>query len=385
MKALDRLASHMKERPSQISRLRQSGAKVVGFFPGDYVPEELIYASGAVPIGLIHGGDTRPVDAALTATIRFLCPFSKAQFGEKVLGEQPYYGMVDLLVAAITCQHLRKSADLWNFYTETPVFRLGIPHEYDSDFGLNYYSDMLRMLRKKLEDLTGNEVRDTKVSEAILLYNRMRTLLKDISVARKSPQSPLSTLEFIKLNHASCYADPIFMVDVLTSVKEELGRSDASRPAKDGPRLLLIGPNIALGDYKVLELVEEAGGNIVIEELCEGVRYYWDGVEEGDGDVTGALARKYLSRRLPPAFMRRATHKRLDFDMTLAREFNVTGVLWYQLLYCDTYDVEAYYFAQKLAEQGIPMLILESDYDASDRGPLKTRIQAFLETLKGRA
>ncbi|MDO8490928.1 MAG: 2-hydroxyacyl-CoA dehydratase family protein, partial [Dehalococcoidia bacterium] len=236
MQALERLASHMKERPSQVSRLRQAGAKVVGFFPGDYVPEELIYAAGAVPLCLIHGGDTRPVDAALTATIRFLCPFSKAQYGEKVLGEQPYYGMVDLLVAAITCQHLRKSADLWNFYTETPVFRLGIPHEYDSDFGLNYYADMLRMLRKRLKDLTGNEVKDARVREGIALYNRMRSLLKDISVARMSPGSPLSTLDFIKLNHASCYADPAFMVEVLASVKEELGKSGASRADESEPR-----------------------------------------------------------------------------------------------------------------------------------------------------
>ncbi|MDO8490963.1 MAG: 2-hydroxyacyl-CoA dehydratase family protein, partial [Dehalococcoidia bacterium] len=180
-------------------------------------------------------------------------------------------------------------------------------------------------------------------------------------------------------------ADPAFMVEVLASVKEELGKSGASSLDESEPRLLLIGPNIAMGDYKVLELVEQAGGNIVIEELCEGVRYYWDGVEEGDGDIVDALSRKYLRRRLPPAFMRRATHKRFDFAMKLAKDFNVTGVLWYQLLYCDTYDVEAYYFAQKLAEKGIPMLVLESDYDASDRGPLKTRIQAFLETLRGRA
>lgn len=384
MQALERLASHMKDRPSEVSQLRQGGARVVGFFPGDYVPEELIYASGAVPLCLIHGGDTRPVDAALTATIRFLCPFSKAQYGEKALGEQPYYGMVDLLVAAITCQHLRKSADLWDFYTDIPVFRLGIPHEYDSDFGLEYYSNMLRMLRKRLEDLNGRPVQDAKIREAISLYNRMRALLKDISLLRKAPASPLSALDFIKLNHASCYADPAFMVDVLASLKEELGTARPTTRANGGPRLLLIGPNVALGDYKVLELVEQAGGNIVIEELCEGVRYYWDGVEEDDGDVIGALARKYLRRRLPPAFMRRSTQKRFDFAMDLAQKFDVSGVLWYQLLYCDTYDVEAYYFAQKLAEKGMPMLLLESDYDASDRGPLKTRIQAFLETLGGR-
>lgn len=383
MRALEQLSSHMRERPSQIARLKQQGTKVVGYFVGDYVPEELIYASGAVPLCLVHGGDRRAVDAALTATIRFLCPFSKAQYGEKALGEQPYYSMVDLLVAPITCQHLRKTADMWSFYTDTPVFRLGIPHEYDSDFGLEYYGGMLKMLKERLEDLTGNQIKDAKVREAIALYNRMRELLKEISLLRKAPRPPLSTLDFIKINHASCYADPAFMVEVLTSLKEELKESK-KRPTPKEPRLLLIGPNIALGDYKVLELVEEAGGNIVIEELCEGVRYYWDGVEP-NGDLIIALATKYLKRRMPCAFMRRATQKRFDYAMKLAKDFKVAGLLWYQLLYCDTYDIESYYFAQQLKEKGMPMLVLESDYDASDRGPLKTRIQAFLETLKWRS
>jgi len=383
MQAMEQITSHLRERPTQLRQLKEKGSKIVGYFVGDYVPEELIYASGAVPICLCHGGDPMPANAALSATTRFLCPFARAQYGEKLLREQPYYQLIDMLVVPITCQHLRRAGDLWDYYTDVKVFRLGIPHEYDSEDGLNYYTDMSRRLRSSLEEFTGKPITDKALKETIDLYNKMRSRLTEISLARKEPNPPISTLDFIRLNHASLYADPRFMVDVLDSLSQEIRAKGGKGAVPDAPRLLLVGPNIAFGDYKVLELVNEAGGTIVAEEICEGVRFYWENVQ-GDGDLVEALARRYLRQRLPCAFMRRSAEKRLDFIAGLAKEFNVAGIIWYQLLYCDTYDIESYYFVQQMEKLGFPVLKLESDYDILDRGPLRTRIEAFIETLKGR-
>ena len=383
MQAMEQITSHLRERPAQLRQLKEKGGKIVGYFVGDYVPEELIYASGAVPICLCHGGDPMPANAALSVTTRFLCPFARAQYGEKLLREQPYYQLIDMLVVPITCQHLRRAGDLWDYYTDVPVFRLGIPHEYDSEDGLNYYTDMSRRLRSSLEEFTGKPITDGALKETIDLYNKMRSRLTEISLARKEPNPPISTLDFIRLNHASLYADPRFMVDVLDSLSQEIRAKGGKGAVPDAPRLLLVGPNIAFGDYKILELVNEAGGMIVAEEICEGVRFYWENVQS-NGDLVEALARRYLRERLPCAFMRRSAEKRLDFIAGLAKEFNVAGIIWYQLLYCDTYDIESYYFVQQMEKLGFPVLKLESDYDILDRGPLRTRIEAFIETLKGR-
>ena len=96
-----------------------------------------------------------------------------------------------------------------------------------------------------------------------------------------------------------------------------------------------------------------------------------------------SLARGYLIDRVPCAFMRNSAKKRLDFVLKLIKDFNVSGVIWYELLGCETYDSESYYFARKLEERNIPMLILESDYGTADTGQLKTRIEAFIEIVKG--
>ena len=75
------------------------------------------------------------------------------------------------------------------------------------------------------------------------------------------------------------------------------------------PRLLLAGPNLAHGDYNILKLVEAAGGEIVIEEICEGIRYYWQHVEN-NGDPMLSPARSYLRDRIPCAFMRDSIKKK---------------------------------------------------------------------------
>ena len=377
----ERLAIHLRDRPAELKEAKNKGVKIVGYFPGNYVPEELIIASGAVPLCLVNGGDNLPVEASLSVMPYIFCPFARAQVGERLLKRNPYYSMIDMLVAPITCQHLRKAAEIWEYYGDIEVFKLGIPHQYDNDFELGYYTDRLRALGTRLETLTGNEVTSERIGSAIELYNRMRELLRKISLMRCSSSPPLGALEFAKLNHASLYADPVFMVDILESVYGELTEKQQATKI-EVPRFLLIGPNIGYGDYKVLELVKEAGGDIVIEEVCEGIRYYWHTVDNSS-DPVESLAKTYLRDRVPCAFMRYSAKKRLDFALKLITDFNVSGVIWYELLGCETYDAESYFFAQRMGERNIPMLILESDYGTADIGQTRTRIGAFIEMVKG--
>jgi benzoyl-CoA reductase/2-hydroxyglutaryl-CoA dehydratase subunit BcrC/BadD/HgdB len=81
--------------------------------------------------------------------------------------------------------------------------------------------------------------------------------------------------------------------------------------------------------------------------------------------------------------MRSSAKKRLDFALELISDFDVSGVIWYELQCCETYDQESYYFTKKMNERNIPMLIAESNYDVSDAGPLRTRMDAFIELVKG--
>lgn len=369
------------KRTEDLIKAKNDGVKIVGYFPGDYVPEELIYASGAIPLCLTDGGNIQTADSALSILPGVICPFARAQIGEMMLLKSPFYKMIDFIIAPITCQHLKKVAEILEFRGDIKIFKLGIPHFSEDGSEVEYYANRLRILRERLQEHTGKDTSDEKINEAIALYNRMRELFRKISLLRRSPSPPFSILEFVRLNHASFYADPYLMVDMLDSLyKDWRGSNDIQKSGK--PRLLLVGPNLARGDYKILELIEDAGGEIVIEEICEGIRYYWRQIEKSS-DPIQSLATGYLKNRIPCAFMRQSTSKRFDFTVQLISDFKVSGVIWYELLCCETYDQEAYFFEKKLRERNMPMIIVESNYDASELGPLKTRVEAFIEMTQG--
>lgn len=378
MEAMKKLSDHLATRLTELTRLRKSGTKLIGYAPGGYMPEELVYAAGAVPVGLIRGGDPEPVAESAAYVPRFIDTFCRSQIGYRMMGGDPLYEIIDLLVVPVTDHNIKTIADCFNFFTNTNVFRFGVPHQKD-EYAFEYYLAGLHAFKNKLEEFTGNKIEDRKLREAIDSSNRMRELLREISLLRLSERPPITGLEFVKLNHASFIADKAVFMDALKSINRELKQKPPS--GTKGPRILLTGSTLAMGDYKVLEIAENAGANIVVEEFAEGLRHYWENVH-ANGDLVQALADRYFRRRVPPAWFR-PSRERLDYLIKLAKDFNVDGIIWYQLMYRSSYDIQAFYFEKLLKKEfNIPMLKVESDYDVSERGPLRTRVETFVEIIK---
>ncbi len=379
MDAMERLSEHLKERTSELWQLKKEGVKIVGYSPGGYMPEELVYAAGAVPVCLARGGEPEPITESLAYVPRFLDTFCRAQIGYRMMGEEPLYQMPDLMVVPITDINSKVIADCWNFYTDDDVFRLGVPGLKGEDAD-EYYLGSLRLFKERLEDLTGNKITEEKLKQEIASCNKMRGLLKAISLLRKDGPPPISSRDFVRLHHASFYADKAVFLEILETLHEELEKEAVSGP--DGPRILFTGSTLAMGDNRVFELMQGTGAEIVFEEFAEGIRPYMHNVDL-EGDPMEALADTYFAKRILPAWARE-WDETLDHLLKLTGEFNIDGVLWYQLMYRDGYDMQGFYFEGLLKkETGLPMLKLESDYDTSEKGPFKTRIETFIQITQG--
>jgi len=86
--------------------------------------------------------------------------------------------------------------------------------------------------------------------------------------------------------------------------------------------------------------------------------------------------------RVVPAWFRPG-RERLDFLVKLATEFNVSGVIWYHLMFRESYKIESYYFPEILRRKtGLPVIVIESDYNPNELGSLQTRIEAFIEIMR---
>jgi benzoyl-CoA reductase/2-hydroxyglutaryl-CoA dehydratase subunit BcrC/BadD/HgdB len=68
----------------------------------------------------------------------------------------------------------------------------------------------------------------------------------------------------------------------------------------------------------------------------------------------------------------------------MIKDFNVNGVIFVRLTFCELWGFEQYSLANEFKEWNIPLLCMDREYTLSGVGQLRTRVQAFLETLEGK-
>jgi benzoyl-CoA reductase/2-hydroxyglutaryl-CoA dehydratase subunit BcrC/BadD/HgdB len=144
-------------------------------------------------------------------------------------------------------------------------------------------------------------------------------------------------------------------------------------------RLMILGS--ILDDPAYVGTIEEQGGLVVTDSTCYGSRIMWKDVSEEASDPIEALARYYVADRqsCPRTF---GDHeRRAAFVRDMIRDFRVDGVIGERLTFCDQWGFAQYSIENDFKNDGIPHLFLEREYILSGVGQLKTRVQAFLETL----
>ena len=171
---------------------------------------------------------------------------------------------------------------------------------------------------------------------------------------------------------------------MLNTLCDELDKRVALKqgiaPAK-APRILISGSPMAIPNWKLHHIIESLGAVVVCEESCTGTRFFSDLVKPADSldDQIKAIADRYMNIHCA-CFT--PNDERLDDIVRLAKEYQADGVIHYNLLFCHTYANEAVRVEKRLKEEKIPLLRVETDY-SDDSGQLRTRIEAFLEMIKG--
>ena len=380
MNALDELSNHIDGRILELQEAKSAGTKMIGFVPNGYLPEEIIEAAApnAMPVALARGGENEPVLYSGSYIPRWVDTFYRSQVGYKMLRENVLYNMVDMLVSSLLDCNQRAMCDAWAFFEEMPCFMFGVPHE-KTNIAFDYYNEGVALLKQKIEETIGTSISDQKIKEAIKLTNKQRELFKEISLLRKESSPVISGFQFAKLNHDSLIAEKGTMIGILEQYLNELKNSNVEDCK--GPRIMVTGGTLAVGDYKVLRMIEALGGNIVIEHFDTGLRDYWNQIETGE-NLLFSVADSYYNKKVPSAVFRNSM-ERQDFLIHLAKDFNVQGIISYELMYSECLQIDMFSFNKKVEEElGIPMIRLMSEYDPGESGALRTRIETFIETIR---
>jgi benzoyl-CoA reductase/2-hydroxyglutaryl-CoA dehydratase subunit BcrC/BadD/HgdB len=118
---------------------------------------------------------------------------------------------------------------------------------------------------------------------------------------------------------------------------------------------------------------------VVADGYCAGSLHYLDLVAEGP-DPLKALSARYLEKVACPR-MFEAYPERYRRITEAARAMGVQGIIVQSMKFCDCWGIEANVILYNLRDDGFHVLRLEREYTLSGMGQLRTRVQAFLESM----
>jgi benzoyl-CoA reductase subunit C len=368
------MVEEIYKNPSQRAKqLKKQGTKVIGYYCCLF-PAEIVTAANLLPYR-IRGDVHEPITKADNYLETIICPYLRSSFDLAVKGK---YDFIDGVVVPSSCSNTRRFQIFWKDYVESISYSryLKVPHVLRPT-AFNFFEGELADFKEDLEKLTKSKISDKSLNEAIELHNENRALLRELCQMRKPDPPLLSGAEMLQTVVAVTSIPADEANRMLKDVIKDVTARQNNREKK--VRLLICGSLIDNSDF--IQLVEDSGANVVVEDICFGTRGYWNDVETS-GNPLASLARYHLEKIMCPRTYRETVEDRFGHIKRLAKDFQVDGVIIYSVRFCDSVELEIPKLTEYLQQAGLPSLHIESDYTLSGLGALKTRIQAFTEMIQ---
>ena len=379
------LQADLKQRPDNIAYFEgllagaplPEGVPLVGTFC-TMIPVEIIRALGARPVRL-GCGNVALVQSGEQVLTGEICPLAKSSFGS-FLDADALANRCEVLLVPTSCDAKKKLGEVLADFK--PTFMFNLPPEQDANrYGKAVSKEIERMTDFLCKQL-GRRLSTRALRAEIDIGQRRTVLVRRLQVARAARPAALSIRDFFIIIQSS------FTGVVLDEWLEQAGRVLAEvegfRPARPRlrPRMVLTGAPMIWPNFKVLNLIEESGADVVADTLCSGAQSCFDPVvyeEKGRKALMRALGLRYVFASPCPCFISQGT--RISRVLDLVEELRADGVINYGLRLCQLFDMETSRLSRIMRARRIPFMNLRTDYSLEDTEQLRVRLEAFLETV----
>ncbi|MFC1484924.1 2-hydroxyacyl-CoA dehydratase subunit D [bacterium] len=381
-----RIQSDIPIRPSNISYFEKimysenfkKSRPRVGYFC-NIIPSEIIMAFDAQPVRLDCGNNA----AAISGEELFssdVCPLAKASFGN-FLYSKSIANTCDILILPTSCDAKRKLGETLNDFK--PTFMLNLPCEQSHElYAKKTYNEILRLV-KFLENHLNKKISKKLLQESVKLTNKRTVLTRKLQQLKIEKPQSISIRDSFLIIQSSQFR-PILLQDWIKETEKVIQELENFKIKHKSlkPKLILTGAPIVWPNFKILNILEESGAEIIADTICSGLQSSFDPVildEYGKTAILRALTNRYIYAAICPCFISQTT--RINRILDLVEETNADGVINYSLRLCQLFDMENYRIEKILKKNKISYINIRTDYSLEDTEQLRVRIEAFLETL----
>ena len=349
-----------------------------------HIPEVLLNVDKCFSTRL-RAPNTGSIDIATYYMSNYTCEYARALLERAIEGG---YKFLDALIGVDACSMMNRSMEHFEILqvNDKPNFfvtHTDMPFKI-TDYTVEGYRRQMRVrVLDRLTEVFGVDTSDAAIRKAVEEHNEVCRIIQEIREMRKAENPVITGYEFHVLNLVT-YVCP--KSQILPYLQETLEELKTRKPDKKSPfraRVAIVGSEI--DDPNLTKLIEGCGALVVSDRYCFGSTPGREVIElKDDEDALTQICRHYMEVSECARYIadEKVLQRRETADR-LAKEFGAEGIIYEQMKYCDYWGFERALVSHIMHDEyGWPVLSIDRLYNNGNSGQLRTRVQAFVESLE---
>ena len=374
----------LQEANNQLVRQGKADGKKAFGYTCYFMPEVLLDLPGCFAVRLRAPKCTSPDIATYYMSSR-TCHYGRSLFERALEGG---YNFLDGLAGVDACSMMNRFYEHFELLkmNEKPNFfvtHTDMPYKV-VDYSVRHYTKQMRIrLLDIMEKHYGVDTSDAAIRQAVAEHNEVCSIISEMGEMRKAENPVITGYEFHVINLVS-YTCPKRLI--LPYLRETLAELKKRKPDKVSPfraRVAIVGSEI--DDPDLTKLIEGCGALVVSDRFCFGSTPGREVIElKDDEDALRQICLHVMEHSECARYIadEKVLQRRETADR-LAKEYKAEGIIYEQMKYCDYWGFERALASHIMHDEyGWPVLSIDRLYNNGNSGQLRTRVQAFVESLE---
>lgn len=384
LKYLIEFENLLQEANNELVQQAKADGKLCLAYTCYHIPEVLLNLDNCFSTRL-RAPRTGSMDIATYYMSSYLCGFSKALVERGIEGG---YNHLNALIGSESCSEMNRCYEhfeLLNLVDNDKFFVsiADIPFKIMPHTIKHYKRQLQTKLLDKLRDVYGVDISEQAMRKAVEEHNEVCRLITEIGEYRKEENPRITGYEFHVICLVSYVCPKYLIIDKLRETAEELKTREPDEKKNYRAKIVVVGSEMDDPDFT--KLMEESGALVVADRYCFGSLPGREEIQlSDDGDVLEEIILHYMKTSECPRYMSHdKVEGRKEYVRKLVNDYHAEGVIYEQLKFCEYWGYERALASHIITnDYGIPSVSVDRQYTANASGQLRTRVQAFVESLE---
>ena len=384
LKHLIYFESLLEDANNELVKQYQADGNICLAYTCFHIPEVLLNVDNCFSVRL-RAPKTSSIDISTYYMSNYTCEYARALVERGVEGG---YKFLDAMIGVDACSMMNRAMEHFEILNVNEKEKFFVTHTdmpYKiTDYTLDCYIKQMRLrVLDRMTEVFGVDTSDKAIRKAVKEHNEVCKIITEIGEMRKAENPVITGYEFAILNLVTyCCPKALILPKLKETLKELKTRKPDPKPWFRA-RVAVVGSEI--DDPELIKLIEGTGAMVVADRFCFGSVPGREVIElNNEEDALTQICRHYMEVAECARYISdEKVQQRRDTANKLAKEFNADGIIYEQMKYCDYWGFERALVSHVMHEEyGWPVLSIDRLYNNGNSGQLRTRCQAFVESLE---